>query len=242
MQLTDFRTCEYSLVELVKDSVKLEVLRRDLGKGVAFKIKHDLDLELLNEIRCYLLNIKNSSFANFVARNAHTPNHFRIHWQRPEQEVLANFCSWSFFALNEDPFEIFQTFKNVFELRNLLAGRSANSFLSGAEDGFVARFAAQFYQSGRGFMEKHQDPVAVHQFAIPTILLSTPGVDFKSGGAWAESANNQRFYIDKELDFGDLFLFHSQIPHGVELIDPDTRYSGLSDSGRLMAIFAVNSL
>jgi hypothetical protein len=242
VELARFSLSDFSLEEIMSDEKRIDNLRSELLKGFAFKIPHEIDIQLLRDLRVHLLQIKNSNFANFVNREGDSPNHFRVHWNRKEQEVPADFFSWSFFPHNDDLFEIFKTFRLVFGLRNVLSGRDRDDFLSGPKDGYVARFAAQFYPSGRGFMAGHQDPLQSHQSAIPTILLSTPGLDFSDGGVWAQDSNGNKFMIDKELSFGDLFLFHPRIPHGVDLVDPGKKYSGISDSGRLMAIVAVNAL
>ena len=52
----------------------------------------------------------------------------------------------------------------------------------------------------------------------------------------------ERVYLDKFLSFGDLFLFHTLIPHGVGVIDQHLELDESKTLGRLMMIAAVNAL
>ena len=51
------------------------------------------------------------------------------------------------------------------------------------------------------------------------------------------SEDEEKELMDKRLNFGDLSLFHTSIPHGVETIDQN---DPSPKRGRLMAIAAVN--
>ena len=90
-------------------------------------------------------------------------------------------------------------------------------------------------------MSPHQDPLNRHQFAIPTVLLSSFGKDFKTGGFYVLDEDQTKIYLDQRLEFGDLTLFHTSITQEVELVDKELSLDKSSSSGRLMMIAAVNS-
>ena len=138
---------------------------------------------------------------------------------------------------------MFDTFINLFILRNLLANLDNFKYLNGDDAEATARLAFQFYPRGEGYMHEHQDPYSKHQLALPTLLLSDYGLDYNLGGFYALDENNEKVIFDKTLKFGDLTLFHPSIPHGVAPIDP---YELIDDcksinDGRLMMIAGVNN-
>ena len=71
-----------------------------------------------------------------------------------------------------------------------------------------------------GYLNKHSDPVNGHQLALPLMVLSSKGRDFQEGGVYLEYDGKKYFYED-ECDVGDVIITNAQLPHGVELIDPN---------------------
>ncbi len=110
----------------------------------------------------------------------------------------------------------------------------------GPTDEFTARLAFQFYPRGGGSLNKHADPVDVHQLTVPTMFLSAKGTDFKKGGAYVEKGDGQRVCLDDLMRPGDVAYFNACSPHGVELIDPGAPLDWNSFAGRWMLLFAVN--
>ena len=46
----------------------------------------------------------------------------------------------------------------------------------------------------------------------------------------------KKIYLDQNLNFGDLTLFHTSMTHGVDLVDSDVKFNKTVRSGRLMMI------
>lgn len=237
-----YQVLEKNLEELIQSDSMIEDLKEALEDGVVFKIPHEIPLSAIQNFRDTLLTSLSYEDPGYSERQHGCPNNFRVHWDDKMQAIKAKFLSWSFYPWNADSLEWFAHFRNLFVLRNKLAGLKADTYIDSKAQKFAARIAAQFYPSGVGYMEEHTDPYDAHQFAIPTLLLSTPGVDFFEQGLFVLNSSDEKVYLDKFLSFGDLFLFHTLIPHGVGVIDEHTKFQTSKNKGRLMMIAAVNAL
>jgi hypothetical protein len=242
MRFKEFKILNISLEELVESNSALEYLKHGLESGVAYKIPHNIPINFIKNFRITLLASLSYEDPGYTERKYGCPNNYRVHWDHENQATKGKFMSWSFYPWNNESVKLFKEFRNIYVLRNKLAGLSPTKYLDMNDRDFSARIAAQFYPSGAGYMDVHVDPLNIHQFALPTLLLSKHGVDFKDGGVYVLDSKNKPFYIDKLLDFGDLFLFHTSIPHGIETIDKDLKLDKSKISGRLMMIAAVNAL
>jgi hypothetical protein len=171
------------------------------------------------------------------------PNHHRIYQWDELSYVKGCYHQFSFFPWNEDVFELFKALGPVYALRNLLNGLAPNRFQGQKpDDGCIARISFQFYPRGKGAMNKHMDPVDVHQKVVPILIMSKRGRDYKDGGLYYEAPDGQRVWADEVAEPGDVVWTRAQIPHGVELIDPGAPLDWLSFRGRWSAIVAVNKL
>jgi hypothetical protein len=242
MRFNEFKILNISLEELIESDSALEYLKYGLESGVAYKIPHNIPINFIKNFQMTLLTSLSYEDPGYVERKFGCPNNFRVHWDHDNQATKGKFMSWSFYPWNNESVKLFKEFKNIFVLRNKLAGLKPTQYLDMKDKDFAARISAQFYPSGQGYMDEHVDPLNIHQFAVPTLLLSKYGVDFKKGGVYMLDSKDKPFYIDKLLDFGDLFLFHTSIPHGVETVDKDLKLDKLKNTGRLMMIAAVNAL
>jgi hypothetical protein len=242
MRFKEFKVLEINLEDLVNSEAAIKNLKHGLENGIAFKIPHEIPVNFIKDFQKTLLSSLSYKDPGYSERKYGCPNNYRVHWDHTKQATKGKFMSWSFYAWNEESSKLFQNFKNIYILRNRLAGLSPNKYLDLDDKDFAARIAAQFYPSGEGYMDEHVDPFNVHQFAIPTILLSDYGVDFHKGGVYVLDSNDKPFFIDRFLNFGDLFLFHTSIPHGVDVVDSDVNLDKSKNMGRLMMIAAVNAL
>ena len=240
--ITSVVRLDLTVADLLRHPRDLDSVRTGLANGVVYTFPSGVKLDFLRAFRSHLFSVLSSSFAGYQARQPAAPNHVRCHWSSDLQVVPANFISWSFFPWNEDPFRLFHVLTDLFALRNRLVGNEDQKYVTSPVDGLTARVAAQFYPQGIGFMEGHQDPLSAHQLAIPTVSLSEFGRDFHSGGVWMQDVDGAKLHLDPQLRFGDVTLFHSRIPHGVDVIDSDDDYIPLSPLGRLMFITAVNAM
>jgi hypothetical protein len=233
---------DMNLEELIDSDSGIKRLKRGLEEGIVYKIPHKMPLDIIEKFQKTLLDSLSYRDPGYLERKHGCANNYRVHWDGEKQATRGKFMSWSYYPWNHDSSELFSNFKNIFVLRNRLAGLDPNKYIDSKDQDFVARIAAQFYPSGAGYMEEHIDPYNVHQFAIPTVLLSTPGVDFSDQGVFLLDEKEERVYLDKFLSFGDLFLFHTRIPHGVGVIDQHLELDESKTLGRLMMIAAVNAL
>jgi hypothetical protein len=191
----------------------------------------------------YLSGVGRNSLPNWQAILRKCPNFHRVsHWDE-RSYVKACFHQFSFFPWNQDVFNLFKRFREVFVLRNLLSGAEPGAYLGyEPDDDCIARLSFQFYPKGIGGMNEHIDPVGSHQAVVPLLMMSELGVDFCEGGIFARAADGRQIFIEHNTKPGDVVLFSAEMPHGVATIDPTAEPDWPSFEGRWMAIFAVNKL
>ena len=237
-----FEVYEHDLRTILESEVLISELKGKLESGIVLKINHSINLDVLQSLRDEVLSSINYDRQPHQPKTRHAPNSRQVHWNYKEQALSAKFLSWSFYPWNENNHNLFENLNELFVLRNLLVDLPKNNYFTEADENFVPRLAAQFYPSGEGYMAAHKDPYSQHQFAIPTLLLSEKGKDFCTGGFYVVNKNLEKIYLDQELSFGDLSLFHTSMTHGVELVDSEVEFDEKSKSGRLMIIGAVNAV
>jgi hypothetical protein len=189
-----------------------------------------------------LSNVGSCSLPNYKKILPNSDNFHRLNKSDHRAFVPGCFQQFNFFPWNQDYFDLFEASLGIFELKNILSDLEPNSFLF--RDGildkdFTARIAFQFYPSGYGYLNKHSDPVAGHQFALPNMVMSKKGRDYEVGGSFFER-DGKRIYHEDYCEEGDVVFFDASLPHGVELIDPEVQKPWLSYSGRWMGLFSVN--
>ena len=230
-----------NLEEIISSKDLIAELKSGLESGYAYKIEHSIDRNYLRNFKKSLSDDLDFQSNSYTPRVAGCPNYMQNHWDHESQVVPAKFVSWSMFPWNKESNALFEQIIPMFVLRNMLAGLEPNKYLNNLDNEATARAALQFYPSGFGYMAEHQDPYNIHQFAIPTLLLSDYGSDYYTGGFFAINDEDERVYFDQHLEFGDLTLFHTSIPHGVEVVDKEKIECNSIYDGRLMMIAAVNA-
>jgi hypothetical protein len=214
-----------------------------LLQGRVLVSRQVLSPELIGRVTSYLAQIGRSSLPNWRPIESGCPNFHRLNWDDERAYVRATFHQFSFFPWNQDVFGFFDKLADTFRLRNRLCGAEAGAFLSGdPAEGAVARFSAQFYPSGGGYMNGHVDPVGDFQLVVPLLVMSTFGEDFTSGGLWVDLPDGSRLHVDPLVGPGDVIWFHPRRPHGVDTVDPDQALDWPAFKGRWSAILAVNGL
>lgn len=210
---------------------------------VVFLTRRALAPDFVRELIGYLSEVGRHSLPS---RNPTLPgcvNHHRVFQWDKLSYVKGCYHQFSFFPWNEDVFELFRVFRPIYLLRNLLNGLAPERYLGPApEDDCIARIAFQFYARGKGAMNKHRDPVDVHQKIQPILTMTKRGRDFEEGGLYYEGEDGARVYADEVAEPGDVVWACPQIAHGVEMIDPDTKPDWLSFRGRWSALVAVNKM
>ena len=205
-------------------------------------IKKIISKKLCNSITKYLTNISHNTIPNYFPIRIGSPNNFRVNLEDQRAMVKGSFYQFSFFPWNQDVFNFFKLFKNVFIFKNRINMLSDEEFFYPKSDKECAiRLSFQFYPKKTGFLNQHQDPVDYHQKYLMIMNLSKKGKDFQKGGLFSV-IDKKKIMIDNFSEVGDLIFFKADIPHGVELIDPKSSSNLLEDKGRWMALFATNKL
>ena len=72
--------------------------------------------------------------------------------------------------------------------------------------------------------------------------MSKKGKDFHEGGLFIEKASKEKIYLDDITEPGDVIYFNAEVPHGVDIIDPQKIYKWTDFNGRWMLLLAINKL
>ena len=132
--------------------------------------------------------------------------------------------------------------KKIFQIKNILSDLDKNYLISSTDKykgDLAPKISFQFYPSGGGYLNKHIDPVDKHQTVVATLVMSKFGKDFTSGGSYSY-LNNEKVFIERYCDIGDVYFSTANVPHGVEQIEQSKKLNWLSYSGRWMGLFSIN--
>ena len=134
--------------------------------------------------------------------------------------------------------ELFDEFRDIFRLKNHLAGRPEDSYLETIpSDGVISRIVSNQYPRGGGYLAEHRDPTS--EFArLQTIIQgSDPGEDFEQGGLYAhDDATGERLDIEPHSRMGDLMVLSPNVRHGVAPVDPGAELDWSRGDGRWMIL------
>jgi hypothetical protein len=229
--------------EVLADATKIAEMRERIKDGHAYIARGVVPKEKLLRIREYLRKVGQSSLPNYQKIEKGCPNSHRMNDWDPRAYVQGCFHQFSFFPWNQDLHDVFKVSRDIFRMRNLLAGLPPEKFLGKEpEDGCTARISFQFYPRGTGGLNRHQDPYDFHQLSVPTLMMSKKGVDFKKGGAYVVREGGEVVLTDELMEIGDVLYFNSLTPHGVEKVDSDQSADWPAFEGRWIMLVAVNRL
>jgi hypothetical protein len=231
------------LNDLVSDSALREYILKQLDDERICVIRGVAKRDEIGAWIAYLSQIGRGSLSGWQAILPNCPNFHRISRWDERSYVKACFHQFSFFPWNDDIFAMFNRFRRVFELRNLLSRAEPAAYLGyEAYDDCIARLSFQFYPKGIGGMNEHIDPVGPHQAVVPLLMMSELGRDFGAGGIFVRTTDGEVVAVENYTNPGDVVLFSPKLAHGVATIDPEKEADWLSFEGRWMGIFAVNKL
>ena len=193
--------------------------------------------------RSYLEGVGRNSLPNYQAIRPNAPNFHRVNDSDPRAYVKGCFHQFAFYPWNQDILGLFARFRDVYCLKNRLSDVEEERFLGPQpDDECIARIAFQFYPSGKGFLNRHRDPVSYHQLVVPVVIVSEKGRDFQEGGLFVENDLGDRVCVDDITKPGDVVFFNASQVHGVAPIDPTESLPWTDFSGRWMILIAVNRL
>lgn len=239
----DIHDIDVPLGDLLADRDAISEIRSRVQTGDLYLVRNLAERDRLERFRSYLISIAQHSLPNYVPIEQGAPNSHRMNNDDARAFVQGAFHQFTFFPWNQDLFEVFHWFRDIYRLKNLVSGIDADRFLDREPmDGCIARISVQFYPRGGGHLNCHADPVDHHQLSVPTLQLCRKGEDYQSGGAYVVQPSGDRVSLDDRLEWGDLALFNARTAHGVEPVDPDVERDWPSFEGRWIVLFAVNKL
>lgn len=227
----------------INNSNEIQSIRKNIAQGDIYIVKNYYGVTKCDSIVDYLKKVGQSSFPNYHPIEKGAPNFHRMNKLDPRAYVKGAFHQFNYFPWNHDYFDLFGTCEDAYALKNLISNQKADKFLKNEpEEGCTARIAVQFYPRGYGLLNKHTDPVDIHQLTVPIMILSEKGKDFNTGGGYVEKKNGDKVILDDICSKGDIIYFSAEIPHGVLPIDPIVNLPWINFQGRWMLLLAVNKV
>ena len=239
--LGNIRVLESKPADLLNNEDLLKSIGNDIALGCdAYIIKNFYENDLMMKMKEYLHTVGTSSLPSYHPIAPGSFDFHRIVNEYPGSAVKSICHQYLFHNWNQNHFDFFRTFEELFFLKNVLSGFEKNMSLKNRPtDDFVVRIAFQHYPVGGGYFSEHSDPVGAHQLVVPILQLSTKGEDYKDGGLYLVNEAGHRVPIDDVAQTGDLILFNGEVKHGVVPIDPDDRIDWSNKRGRWMCIIST---
>jgi hypothetical protein len=202
-------------------------------------IKNYLTLEDVVTLRNYFFSLINSQWPSYLPVCQGQVDNLRASRSHPDAAVKSDMEVLSFYEWNQNRLDLFENFKEIFELKDRLADKMlSNSFTL---DKTFRRISVQFYQAGRGYFARHVDPSSVYQSVVITIELTTRGVDYSLGGLQVRNRLNEEIDLSQVFQAGDIMFFDPSLEHEVRLVEGNPKKLPYLINGRLMMIIARNA-
>ena len=165
------------------------------------------------------------------------PDYHRINDEYPGSWVKARMHSFFFHRFNERG-ELFDSFLDIFKLKNFLAGDDPSAHLENIpSDEIISRLVSQQYPRGGGYLAEHSDPASRFAKLQTIIQASEIGEDFETGGLYLRpEAGAEPIWVDQHSEPGDLMVLTPDAPHGVAPIDPEAELDWSRPDGRWMIL------
>lgn len=229
------------IVNTLKRGEFVEMFRDDrasfmarIEKPEAFVIKQFYDGAFVLDFRRRLFETGLLSEPSWHPLDDDCPDYHRVHDNYPRAHVKSKMHAFYLHGWYERNREVFEAFREVFSMKNLLRDQPEDAVLRNRpRDGVVARVLVHHYPSGGGYQEEHVDPVADFARLQTLIAASAYGRDFEVGGLYAkDDPDGPKNFVDPYTEPGDLMLLSPGIRHGVAPIDPELPYDWRADKGR----------
>lgn len=234
--------------KIIQSRFEVSKYQDEIKNGGIIVIQNLFDKKKINQLKKYLIEIGKNSLPEYHPVKVGAPNHHRLVNNDPRSIVQCAFHQFSFYRWNQDLMDVFSIFEKGFWIKNILSNRNKNDFLKinpDLKDDFVARVSIQFYPSGIGYLNEHSDPVGEHQISAPLVIMSDKGPkkDFSTGGSYFYGKNKKKIFVEDIAKIGDLVIYDSSLPHGVELVDKKIKNKNWIDfKGRWTAVLATNKV
>ncbi len=211
-----------------------ETFFRMIKQPEAIIVKHFYSPEFVLELRNKAFAWGQREPASWHPFLDDCPDYHRLHDNYPKAYVKQKFHGFYHHSYTQNNTAIFEQMKDIFILKNKLAGFEPESFLHNKpSDGILPRINVHHYPKGGGYQAEHIDPAGPFAQIQTLIVASAYGTDFKTGGVYArETEGGEKFYLDAYTEPGDMIVISPAIPHGVEPIDEYEPYSPDTNDGR----------
>lgn len=208
-----------------------------IDAGQCYVVKRFYPRELIMEMRALMGRWRRDSAPSWHPCYDGVPDYHRINDRYPQSYVKARMRSFFFHRFNERR-ALFERFKEIFEMKNFLAGEPRDAYYDTVpSDKVISRLTCHQYPRGGGWLEEHVDPVS--PFArIQTLLQASDfGKDFQSGGVYYRvTPDAAPLMIDPLSELGDLLVLSPGVRHGVAEVDPQRPLDWEADDGRWMIL------
>jgi hypothetical protein len=188
----------------------------------------------------FLRTIRDASEPSWHACLDGCPDYHRINDEYPKSYVRARMHSYYFHRWNSNR-DVFQDFKEVFEIKNALTGTDKDAYYDNVpSDGVISRIVSHQYPRGGGYLAEHIDPVNPFSLIQTIIQSSDHGVDYQQGGLYIrETQTAEPVFLDPYTRMGDMVVASPSLRHAVAPIDPDITLDWSKDDGRRMILLVV---
>jgi hypothetical protein len=204
-----------------------------IDAGRCYVVKRFYPRELIMEMRALMGRWRRESAPSWHPCYDGVPDYHRINDLYPHSYVKARMRSFYFHRFNARR-NLFERFKDIFELKNFLAGEPRDAYYDTVpSDNVISRLTCHQYPRGGGWLEEHVDPVS--NFAkIQTLVQAADfGQDFESGGLYYRlTPQGEPIMIDPLSELGDLIVLSPGVRHGVMAVDAERRLDWETDDGR----------
>ena len=201
---------------------KVVILKNLIDKEKCIFLRNSI-LDFYKNIKPRLLDDINNS----------SPNYHRIDDNPEKSQVKSVVHNYFSFYWNKDVCGETNFLKAMSRFRNIIANLDENYTIDSIEGDWITVPTLYHYPSGGGKINKHADP-KTKQFCTILCSLSKKGEDFHEGGSYVEK--NEKIDTERDISYGDMFLFDPSMAHGVDPIDPGQKLDWKSRKGRYVFI------
>ncbi len=188
----------------------------------AYVVKDFAPKEKILRFRQFLQGFSKSSSPSWYSCLDGCPDYHRINDEYPHSYVRAKMHGFYFHRWNANR-SLFEEFKEIFEIKNRLAGAPPEAYYDNIpSQGVISRIVAHQYPRGGGYQVEHMDPTSPFALIQTILQASHPGEDFQTGGLYFRKSEGEELTrMDPYTEMGDLMVLSPCIRHGVAPIDPE---------------------
>jgi hypothetical protein len=199
----------------------------------AYVVKRFYPPERMVEFREFLWGFSQSQPPSWHPCLEGCPDYHRINDEYPHSYVRSRMHGFYFHRWNANR-RIFEQFKDLFTIKNRLAGKTKDAYWDTLpSDGVISRITIHQYPKGGGYQVEHMDPTSPFALIQTILQASCPGEDFQTGGLYFRKHEGGEIHrMDLLTQTGDLIVLSPQIRHGVAPIDPGEKLDWSRPDGR----------